>query len=294
MSEGTSPGATATAPTATPAAGAAPASANVGAGDGPAPTLDQVTVEPAGAGHVNITGQPQAGQAGVQQGREQVTATSRDSKSTGTDAQAAPPADAQANGGKGWKVEDLPAEAQKLIGDLRKENAATRKTNQESAGKVTDLETKLNGLVEGLARVLGGGSPEGAPAAPPDPEKLTAQLDEMTGNHRDATVRLAVYEKAHEYGANVPELMDSAAFLADLKRLDPAGQDFASDLGKVIEAAVERNPARFKVQPAQAAAAPPIPSGGEFTGGPGGSPTTDLESMDVDGFRELRKKTRPL
>jgi hypothetical protein len=302
MSGDSSPGATTTAPapSAPATGGSAPAGANVGAGDGPTPSLAQITVEPAGEGHVNIgPGTSQADSAPATtptKGRETVTTTSRASK----DAQAATDGDgtgkaepAQGKTGGDWKVEDLPDGAQRHIKELRDESAKGRKATQEANAKAADLETKLNGFIDGFSKVLGL-TEDGQQQAAPDPEKLAAQLDEMAAGQREQAVRLAVWEKGHEHGANIPELMDSAAFLGDLKKLDPAGQDFPTELGRVITAAVERNPARFKAQPVQAAATPPVPSCGDFTGGTGGRSNTDIESMSVDDFRKLRETSRPL
>ena len=187
--------------------------------------------------------------------------------------------------GTDWKVEDLPAGAQKLITDLRKEAGDNRRATTAATKAAKAAEDKMAGLLDGFAKVLGL-APED-PATPPDPEKLTAQLADATTAHRELQVRLAAWEAGADASVDMRELMDSASFLNAIRGLDPAEDGFADKLAEAVRTTVDRNPGRFKKVTGLAPAPPP--SGGQFTGGPGGQ-QPDLSAMSVeDHFRELRK-----
>lgn len=140
------------------------------------------------------------------------------------------------------KVESLPAAAQKVIADLRKEAG-----DERVAKKTLDAITKaLN--------------PDAA-GEKPDPAKLATQLSEQQTEARQAKIELAIYKEATKpsVGVDAAALLDSRSFLAKIADLDPTD---AKAITKAITEAVNDNP-KFKL--VQAASA----SGSDFSGGSG-------------------------
>ncbi|WP_432493017.1 hypothetical protein [Kineococcus gypseus] len=122
------------------------------------------------------------------------------------------------------KVESLPADAQKMIRDLRSENASRRTGQQE--------------LVRQFAKAAGIELP-GDQADAPDPAQLTEQLTASQQAARQAAIELAVYRTAGTAGADPDALLDSRRFVESLADIDP------SDGGAItaaIQAAVGANP----------------------------------------------------
>jgi hypothetical protein len=147
----------------------------------------------------------------------------------------------------------------------------------------------------------------------PDPEKLAAdlkaaqaQVQEATqkaqARERELVVELQLMRQAARHGANAELLADSRSFMSKLAGLDPASETFGEDLGDLIKAAVESNPA-YKLTPAPAAGgsgdqgggqqgnggrqgdeskttAPPARSGGEHNSSPGGNRQWTEDDVD--------------
>lgn len=160
-------------------------------------------------------------------------------------------------------VADLPAWAQKIIADTRKEAGDSR-----AAGK-TAAETAQAELVQRLGQALGLVK-DGEPA--PDPAALTAQLSEQQATARDAQIQLAIFRAAPKSGADADALLDSNSFLSSIREVDPAD---AKAIGDAIAKAVADNP---KLRTVLAAGA----SGANFTGGSGEGaqkPTTIADAV---------------
>lgn len=166
----------------------------------------------------------------------------------------------QTNGQNGsWdgKVESLPEPVQKMIGDLRKEAAGNRT-------KATEVETKQQEMLDGIAKALGLKGEEQA-----DPAKLQASIAEKDTALTAAqatiatqTIELAAWRSAGKAGADTSALLDSRSFVDAASKLDPEADDFQTKLDAAIKKAVEDNP---KLRAAQAAGR----GGSEFPGGPG-------------------------
>jgi hypothetical protein len=181
------------------------------------------------------TGEAQA----ADQGAQATTAATTETK----------PAEAAAWDGK---IESLPADAQKIIKDLRAE-AGDKRTKASSA------EQQLLAIQKAL-------NPD-SDAKKADPAELTQQLTAQQATARQAQTELAVYKAASKHGADADALLDSRAFLAKIAELDPSK---TADIEKAIKDAVTDNP---KLKTVQAAGA----SGANFSGGSGESakkPTT--------------------
>ncbi|PRA13351.1 hypothetical protein CQ010_01510 [Arthrobacter sp. MYb211] len=105
----------------------------------------------------------------------------------------------------------------------------------------------------------------------PDPAKLleqvTGERDNLTGERdqwkdtaTDALRRLGVSNAAQTHNATASKLLDSMSFMEQVKKFDPAADDFASQVDAVVKSAVEAD----KSLRAQAAA---NRGGGDFSGG---------------------------
>lgn len=152
------------------------------------------------------------------------------------------------------KVEDLPAWAQKIIADTRKEAGDHRAAAKTAADKAQ------KDLTEKLAVALGL-----KPDAATDPAALTESLTKAQQDARTSTIHLAVYKAAAAHQGNPDALLDSNTFLASVQSLDPASGDFATQVSDAIKAAVAANP-NLKAARAAGASAVETPGGTGETG----------------------------
>jgi hypothetical protein len=83
----------------------------------------------------------------------------------------------------------------------------------------------------------------------PDPVKLAAQLEEARAAEQARRVEMQVLRLAPKLGGDPDALLDSQAFTAKLKGLDPADPAFAEDVEDLITEAVKKN-ARYRMSPA--------------------------------------------
>lgn len=193
---------------------------------------------------------------------------------------------AQGQGTEG-DISKLPAFAQKIIRDLRGENASHRTKARDAEGKVTEAETKHKATLDAIAKAAGLKEEDG----PPDPAKLAAQLEQAQGTteaarlaEASARIELQVYRTAQRLGADAERLLDSRSFCDTIDALDPKDDaDFATQVEAKIGEYLEAHPTLRADQPQPK---PPKPrSGGDIPGGPGGSgPITEdaLRKMTPD------------
>jgi hypothetical protein len=148
-------------------------------------------------------------------------------------------------------VDQLPAWAQKIIRDTRKEagDNRTKATAAESAA-----EERVNKILEAA-----GIKPAGEAL---DPAKLTEQLSAKDQAIRRLTVERALDKAARKNGADEDLLTAVLAHQGALGELDPTASDFTEKLDALVKSAVGANP---KLKAARAAAA----SGIELSGGTG-------------------------
>ncbi|MFC7860700.1 hypothetical protein ACFQ9D_12020 [Arthrobacter koreensis] len=146
-------------------------------------------------------------------------------------------------GAQEWdgKVESLPADAQRIIADLRKEAGDER----VAAKTLAAIQKALNPDAKGDEK--------------PDAAALTKALTEREADAKQAKTELAVYRLAGKNGADPDALLDSRGFLAKLADLDPSD---TAKITKAITDAVKDNP---KLKAVLAAGA----SGADLTGGSG-------------------------
>jgi hypothetical protein len=203
-------------------------------------------------------------------------------------------------------VEQLPAWAQKLIRDTRKEAADGRTKAKEHSDALAALQQKSQQQLDGIARALGL-KPEEA-----TPEQILAERDAARAaseasarQARETAVELAVFRAATAAQVNGNALLDSRAFVRTLDGLDPAAADFGQRVSDAISAAVDANPslkaaataapaaaAARPAEPQSATTAPPARSGGEHNGSPGGQ--RQWTQADLDALPKTREGNKAL
>lgn len=151
---------------------------------------------------------------------------------------------------------------------LRKEN-----TRGRTGAKAAAADQARTELAQHLAKALG--LTDDDDAGKVTPEQLTADLTAARDQARTAAVQLELYRTAAQHGAVAGDLL-SLVVLRDTAGLDPAAPDFRDKVVAAAQAAVQANPI-LRAAPAAAK------SGGEFTGGPGGTskPTTLEEAVQL-------------
>jgi hypothetical protein len=180
----------------------------------------------------------------------------------------------QSTNSQAEKVEDLPAWAQKVIADTRKE-AGDHRTAAKNAAETAQRE-----YADKLAVALGI-----KPDAATDPAALAASLSASQAKQRAADIQLAVYRAASQHQGNPDALLDSNSFLAKVSDLDPTSGDFATQVSDAIKSAVAANP---NLKTARTAGASGIETGG--TGEQGQISEAQLAQMTPEQIVEAQAK----
>lgn len=140
------------------------------------------------------------------------------------------------------------------------DEAYVKKLRDEAASNRTQ-HTALKTTLDAINAALNPDAKKGDKA---DPAKLAEQLTGTTSALREAKIEVAVLRAAARHGADPTALTDSRGFMRKVNALDPADEKFGAKVADAIKKAVADNP-RLKAPQASGR------SGGEFTGGPGGS-----------------------
>ncbi|WP_051393059.1 hypothetical protein [Glycomyces arizonensis] len=172
-------------------------------------------------------------------------------------------------------VSSLPQWAQDLITKGRTKEAdyrtkyQTAQKDAQAAASQRDAVLKAYGL-----------NADGSEAV--DPDKLSAQVDQMRAREWETVVENKLLRAAPRLGVDADGLLDSVAFLDSLAELDTdhVGADFGQKLEAHVTEFVTANP-KFKAQPGAGAHR----SGGDFGGGPNLPPA----SLDAQ-IAEAQKK----
>lgn len=176
------------------------------------------------------------------------------------------------------KVESLPEPVQKMIRDLRGENADKRT-------KLTTAEQAQQKAIRALAAAAGIELPGGEEAADPAAlaSQLTASQQATQTLQREHQVLLSAITAGADHGA----LLDSRSFLEKVAALDPSAEGFAAEVDAAVKAATEANP---KFRKAQAAGA----SGVDHAGGSGEGAVTPEQFKSMTGAqRNTLARTNP-
>lgn len=161
------------------------------------------------------------------------------------------------------------AKAWTLIQNLRNDKA-TATTNAQAAAqaaataaaeKATQDLTQSMGKALGLVEDADSKDPvKLLEAAETELGTLRSTNENLTSSERQAKIHLAVFQNAGKAKGNPSALLDSNSFTSTVKDLDPASDDFGTQVVSAIEAAVEQNPT---LKQAQAAASQ---GGGDISG----------------------------
>lgn len=178
-------------------------------------------------------------------------------------------------------VANLPANLQKMIADLRQEAGSHRQGKTAAEKAVADAAQKHSAVLAAL-----GINADGSTAA--DPATAAAQLSERATQAEDrawgATVKLNVFERATELGADPKGLLDSIAFvdsLDDLTDVEPSGPLYLAALDAKINAWMAANPSKGKPAGGR--------SGGEFAGGSGaGVPVSEAQLAQMSNAEKVQ------
>lgn len=169
------------------------------------------------------------------------------------------------------------ARLQKELKAANGDAAKARTTAKKAAADEARSE-----IVKELGKALGLIKDDDKEQTPPDPAKLTAEIERATAAHRDTARELAVFRGASKHGADPGALTDSRKFLDSIKGLDPAEDGFSKKVSDAIKKAVEDDP-KFK-----AGGQAPDRISSDFNGGAGGS----SEPQTIDEIRAARRKRR--
>lgn len=138
-----------------------------------------------------------------------------------------------------------PADAERMVRDLRAEAAKTRTEAKDAIAKAQQELTDKLAVALGLK-----------PDAAADPAALTASLTEAQTKATQAARELAIFKAAAQTGADPSRLLDSNSFMSSVNGLDP--NDGAA-VTAAITAAIAANP---QLKAAQAASASGTELGG--------------------------------
>jgi hypothetical protein len=180
---------------------------------------------------------------------------------------------AAATEGAAWdgQIESLPGPVQKIIRDLRDENA-TRRANTEKAA-----EDARATLTQEIGKALGLIKGDEAP----DAAKLTESLTAAQAESKATRLELAIYKAAAAAGVKPDALTDSRTFMTKVADLDPAN---SQALAAAIADAVETNPS-LKAQPGAARV-----GGAQIAGGASKPSTyTATQIADPEFYRAHRE-----
>jgi hypothetical protein len=194
---------------------------------------------------------------------------------------AAKPTDTKPDTGKGAADEGQAAKVARLEKELKAANAEAGKARTDAKKQAAD--EARSSIVQELGKALG--LIQDDKDTPPDPAKLTAEIERAKNAHRETAIELAVFKGASKHSADPGSLTDSRSFMAQLGKLDPAADDFAKKVSDAIKKAVEDNP---KLKTGSIAAAAAV---SDFTGGDG-QPDKATPADDIDKIRAARRKRR--
>lgn len=247
--------------------------------------------------------------AGAQGGSGEV-ATGAGASAGAAEQQAAAAATAAAQSGQAptaTELASLPADVQKLIADLRKENGETRvkaKTAQETAeaAAAEALKAKQEEWIGNLLKAAGlmpDVADQAAAELTPEQqiEALTGQLGQRDQDvqarerrFRDTAHELALWKGATAHDADPQRLADSVSFMRTVGELDPDASDYADQVSAAIAAAVAGNE-HFKRTSTAVVTPPAVASGADgFAGGPRGG--TSDEPQGIEAHRAALRERR--
>lgn len=125
--------------------------------------------------------------------------------------------------------------------------------------------------------------------APVDPAALQAQIEQTARERAALAAENNVLRLAPRAGADPDALVDSATFMREAGKLDPAAADYAAQLENLIKTTVEANPKRYGLAVPGAPTPPPPPPAGDPANGGAGAPAPGSPT----GVEAMRLRLRP-
>lgn len=178
-------------------------------------------------------------------------------------------------------LEEFPDDIRDYVKDLRKQAGDGRVGMRAEKERADTAEGRLQEVLEGFTQVLGL-TPQAPQDEPQDPAQVAAQLTEQLSTaqeaHRKTRIELATFLAAQASDADARALLDSRSFGDHVSRLNLDAPDFPEQLATAIRDAVEENP-KFRSTTLLPHVDEP-PSGGQFSGGPGGQPAPETMSVE--------------
>lgn len=142
-----------------------------------------------------------AGDEGGEKTAEEIAAEKAAAEKAEADAAAAKAKEEEEGKNKKFDISDLSEDAQKVIKDLRAENAKHRTKNN-------NLSTKMDKFESGLKKLFGDDDDESTPEQ---------KLDAMTGNYESMATRTAILELAVNNGVSGADNVEYFEFLMSKK-----------------------------------------------------------------------------
>ena len=133
-------------------------------------------------------------------------------------------------------IDSFPEEAQRMIRELRSENAKTRVNAKESAAEEA-REAARTELTKEFGKLLGYES--GDEDETPTVDDLTSQLTSEREATRSAILELEIYKAAGEHKLDPEALLDSRKFMEEIAELDPSGKDFSDSVSSILDSAAK-------------------------------------------------------
>ncbi|MGI5515303.1 hypothetical protein [Streptomyces sp. CA-106131] len=168
-----------------------------------------------------------------------------------------------------FKGEFDPDKAARLIDNLRSDLDAEKT-------KRTSMESQFSEFMGKFGQLFGGGEQKQL-----TPEQIAQKAEESDRKARESAIHLTVFRTASKHGGDPDALLDSAAFVSAVNKLDPASDTFAASVENAVKQAVEKNP-RLKA----ADTTPPPPAKGGFDhGNQGNGGKRQLTAAEVEKLR---------
>lgn len=236
-----------------------------------APTQAQQRQADADYGLFGTPAQPPAGQPATTPGQQPAQPAQQPVTPAATDPAQQPAAPAVGPDGQPWD----PQRAMNTIQTLRAEQKTADDARKAAEQRSKDLLTSIGKLVD----------PNGAENTPPDPAKITADLQQASERARQAQVQLAVWQQAGPAGADPARVMGWMPFQEAIRGLDPNAADFSAQVAAKLQAEVAASPWLAATAPQAAPANPAAPaapqapavSGAPIAGGVTPVPITEAQ-----------------
>lgn len=164
------------------------------------------------------------------------------------------------------KGNDTSGKGPKFDGDFDPERAQRALAAAREDAKKAKADAKAER--ERVAAILkaAGITPDGKADPEEQVKALTTRAEQAEARAHALATRNAIRDAADTHKANAGELLDSASFLKQLAELDPAADEFDTQVSDLVKKAVKDHPSKYGAKQAQGAGR----QGADHTGGSNG------------------------